>query len=646
MARKGGNSIRTKIYHKFRGVDFSTDPSLVDDSRSPWAPNIYADMGGMPCKRPGWMTVKRIGNEVDGVFRGEKINGLFRAKIAGAEHLLCHAGEKLYKWDETDAVPTELASGLSKERSTAVYLKEAVWIFAGNKLLVYDIREGEEAPSAKDAKEIATVPLVTIGSAPSGGGVVHQSVNLLTQKREADFCGDGQSTEYVLPEKDVKEIVSVFVNGIPLEKNKYNQYGELVAENWKLDSAAGKLNFANAPSRPTIAGEDNVKIVYTAGEDNSSKIANCRIAIAWGIGGTEDRIVASGNPEYPNQDWISQFGDGAYWPDLQYSVVGSKATAIVGYRRFGEQLAIFKEDNGQDSTVFLRSGNLGSSGEAIFTTKPCVSGEGAVSRFGFGNIGNEQLILTKRGVYALTNNILTAEKIMQNRSYRVDPKLIDEEKLSESVSCAFDGCYLVFVNGHVYGLDGRQQRSYPSRSDTEFLYECFYWENVPARCVLRVVEGDSETLFFGTDDGRICKFKTDDKTLRRYSDDGDPITAIWSTKQDDDGDPMILKTLLKKGNAVTIKPYDRSSAKILFRTDQDAVAWQAAEGTMDIFNWEDIDFARFTFNANDAAQEIPLNRKVKNYKRLQIVVKNETADEGFGVYAITKHFVSGNFAKK
>ncbi|MBR2977216.1 MAG: hypothetical protein IKC50_02950, partial [Oscillospiraceae bacterium] len=117
-------------------------------------------------------------------------------------------------------------------------------------------------------------------------------------------------------------------------------------------------------------------------------------------------------------------------------------------------------------------------------------------------------------------------------------------------------------------------------------------------------------------------------------------------KQDDDGDPMILKTLLKKGNAVTIKPYDRSSAKILFRTDQDAVAWQAAEGTMDIFNWEDIDFARFTFNANDAAQEIPLNRKVKNYKRLQIVVKNETADEGFGVYAITKHFVSGNFAKK
>ena len=44
-------SIRTKTYSKFRGVDFSSDPSLVDDSRSPWAPNMVSDAGGMPEKR-------------------------------------------------------------------------------------------------------------------------------------------------------------------------------------------------------------------------------------------------------------------------------------------------------------------------------------------------------------------------------------------------------------------------------------------------------------------------------------------------------------------------------------------------------------------------------------------------------------------
>ena len=109
--------------------------------------------------------------------------------------------------------------------------------------------------------------------------------------------------------------------------------------------------------------------------------------------------------------------------------------------------------------------------------------------------------------------------------------------------------------------------------------------------------------------------------------------------------------MIKKGNSVTIKPYTRSSAKVCFRTNKDAVdwgavEWQAAYGTMDIFDWSDIDFSRFTFNANDAPQEILFNTKVKKYKRLQIIIKNDALNEGFGIFSVTKHFVRGNFAKR
>jgi len=76
------------------------------------------------------------------------------------------------------------------------------------------------------------------------------------------------------------------------------------------------------------------------------------------------------------------------------------------------------------------------------------------------------------------------------------------------------------------------------------------------------------------------------------------------------------------------------------------VEWQAAYDTMDIFDWEDIDFSRFTFDANDAPREILFNTKVKKYKRLQIIIKNDAVNEGFGVFGITKHYVVGNFAKK
>ena len=70
---------------------------------------------------------------------------------------------------------------------------------------------------------------------------------------------------------------------------------------------------------------------------------------------------------------------------------------------------------------------------------------------------------------------------------------------------------------------------------------------------------------------------------------------------------------------MTIKPYTRSGAQILFRTDRDAVAWQAAEGTMDIFDWEDLDFERFTFDANDGktivAPEVPWYLKTLQVSR-------------------------------
>jgi len=122
---------------------------------------------------------------------------------------------------------------------------------------------------------------------------------------------------------------------------------------------------------------------------------------------------------------------------------------------------------------------------------------------------------------------------------------------------------------------------------------------------------------------------------------------VWATKYDDDGTPSYFKTLLKKGCCVTMKPMSRSSGTVYFRSDRsDGTEQVIARDSMDIFDWADIDFARFTFNSNDGPQEIYCQKKIKNYKRLQIIVRNDEKDEGFGVYQITKHYVLGNFAKK
>jgi hypothetical protein len=62
---------------------------------------------------------------------------------------------------------------------------------------------------------------------------------------------------------------------------------------------------------------------------------------------------------------------------------------------------------------------------------------------------------------------------------------------------------------------------------------------------------------------------------------------------------------------------------------------------MDVFDWSDIDFSRFTFNANDTPQEILFNAKVKNYKRLQILSGTTPPTRGLGFSILQSTLCTG-----
>lgn len=622
MARRSGVSINTTVYSQFKGVDFSTDASLVDRYRSPWAVNMTADTGGMPEKRVGWETVHRLEG---------KINGLFYCVVGDVIHIVAHAGTKIYAWAE-GAGPALMREGVHDGPSSAANMGGKLWILTGGEFLVYD---GTDVAAVSEA---AYIPTTVIAAAPSGGGVTYEAVNLVQTKRRNEFIPDGESTVYQLDSVDLAEdAVTATVRGVDKAEGT----------DFTVDRKLGQVTWKTAPEAPLVGQEGEVVITFATRDayGNAARVNGCTIMTTYGVG-TSDRLIVSGNPAFPNLDWTSGLNDPSYIPDLSYAVVGAESAAIMGYCRLGEYLAIVKEDHGQDSTVFLRSAGMSEEGEAVFSLKQSVAGVGAVSRRGFGAILDEQMFLARTGVYAITTNLLTAERIVQNRSFFVDPKLVQEEGLDGAAAVSWNGMYLLAVNSHVYLLDGRQDKTYRAKSQSEYVYECYYWENVPAVCWMNVKVGDKEDLFFGTADGRVCRFKSELDTMERYSDDGAAIQACWATKADDDGDVTLLKTMIKKGNSVTIKPYARSSAKVCFRTEQDPVEWQAAEDTMDVFDWGDIDFSRFTFNANDAPREILFNQKVKKYKRLQIIIKNDAVNEGFGLFGITKHYVIGNFAKR
>lgn len=620
------SAIKTTTYGDFKGVDFSTDAALVDTYRSPYAINMMADTGGMPEKRPGWRVLQRLDAPIHGIWFLQK---------DGLTWFVAHGGDKLYTWEKDEEAVVQL-DGLNNGdgNSAGVVMGGVLYIATGGDFISFD---GGEAKHVE-----GYVPTTVIARAPAGGGVVFESVNLLTPKQKNEFIADGKSTEYQLSAQNLTAYTSVevFVKG---EKKTFG-------EDYTVDTGLGLVIFFDAPAAPVAGQEAEVVIQFEPDyKGNRAMVEKCTILTTYGVG-TNDRMVFTGNPDYPNLDWMSGVNNPTYIPDLSYSVVGGEQTAIMGYRRIGQFLAIIKQDNGQDSTVFMRSAATTASGAVAFPLQQSIAGVGAVAKGGFGNILDDQLFLSRNGVFAITSNVITAERIVQNRSFFVDRLLTKEPNLERAVSESWNGMFVVAINDHAYLLDGRQNKSYKPRSQGDFVYECYFWNNFPARCMCNVKEGAEETLLFGTEDGKVCRLNTDIDSMARYSDDGEPITAIWAMKMDDDGDVTVLKTMIKKGNSVTIKPYTRSSAKICFRTDRDAAdqeaMFQSVFGTMDIFDWSDIDFSRFSFNSNDGPQEILFNTKVKKYKRLQIIIKNDGLDEGFGIFGATKHYVLGNFAKR
>ena len=634
-------------YANLRGCDFSTDASLVASNRSPLALNMISDDGGSPKKRLGWRTFKQFAET-------KTVHNIWYGEIGGIESMVAHVGTKLYAIRYGASLDGVIDwecvyEGLANIKGTGFFMRKADegYLFFTDSLKYY-YYDGVTCGLVKD---IATRPKVLISRNPTGGGTMYQAANLLTGRKTVSFLGNSTDKVYYLPYAELESIDEVRV------RNSSGEYEATTA--YTADLTKGTITFSSTHA-PVVTGQDNVEVDFTKTTAGyADKIGMCTISATYGLN-AQNRVFLSGNFLYKSYDWYSEIYDPTYIADTSYAMVGTSDTAIMGYLKVGEYLAIIKEDNSQDTTIFLRYGEL-SDNEIVFKTKQGVVGIGAISKHCFYNLGDEPLFLTRLGVYAVTSTLLSYERVVKNRSMRLNKKLCAEANLDDAVACEWNGYYIVAVNNHAYILDGRHKSS--TGNDSEYSYEGYYWENIPATCFLSL----AGELYFGTKDGRICKFNTDIDTpseIYAYNDDGTyeyntsgkleyksggtAIVAQWATPNDDDGGVHLYKRLMKKGGLVVLSPQDRTSASIYFIVDGDPETYITfiTKESMDIFNWEDIDFERFTFNSKDTPQEIYFNKKVRKYKRLQIIVRNDTINEPFGIFEIIKTYTVGNYSRR
>ncbi len=615
---------KLSTYRGFLGVDYSVEAGSVGGSRAADMLNMISDTAGLPEKRLGYTTLYHKEGSVNGIFYGH---------INDQEIFIAHIGSNLYKFTDYTIEGSEsielIGENLADNRSKAFFMEHKgdtkIFILTGEDYLVYD------GSSLQPVSDIATIPLVVISKNPDGtGGVSYKGINLITPYRREGFLSDGSSKIYQLSAKDIdSSSVTVEIT----TTSGVVSWSEGV--NFTVDRSLGQVKFNTAPSAPIVSGQDNVEICYSKTVENySQRIKNSTTFAYYGIGG-DNRVFLTGNSQYKAWDFWCEIDDPTYFPDINYGIIGSENTGVMGYAKLGEYLLIIKEDNQQDSTIFVRTGELLDDG-AIFPIKQGVTGVGAIAGNTFVNLVDEPLFLSSMGVYAITSNLVTAERTLQNRSYYIDPKLTKEASLHRAIACQWNSYYLLAINSRVYLLDSRQKTG----SGNSYQYEGYLWQGLDINALL----SHKGNLYFGGSDGGICKLNTHIDNMTKYRDNGQAITAYWDTPADDDGNVALLKTMERKGGLLLIKPSYKTGANIYVSVDGEPFEL-IRSGSFSIFGWENIDFTRFTFLTTSTPKRIYFNHKIRKYTTLQFRIENSSLDESLGIYEITKYFTTYNYGK-
>lgn len=213
-------------------------------------------------------------------------------------------------------------------------------------------------------------------------------------------------------------------------------------------------------------------------------------------------LTASKFDAYSTRVWYSAATDPLYFPDTNYIEVGATDKHIMGLIKVDDYLGIIKQGSATDTSVYLA---YATSFEDITTyaVKQSVNGIGAISNGAFNILNGEPLFLSAEGVMGIEPAEDESRKI-RNRSYYINKPLLQEPSLESAFSFVYKGMYWLCVNNHCYVLDGSQKVSWEN-TKTNLQYECYYLDNIPAKCFAQ----KDGLLWFVDGLGNVCRFKSD-----------------------------------------------------------------------------------------------------------------------------------------
>lgn len=579
----------------FRGINQTGTPTQIDTAESPDLLNMVLDQYGQLDKRNGYKRVfpTSLGaGKINGIYQYRKLNGI-------VINLLAH-GTKLYTWDGTGVQPVSIYSGKADALTRFYTFGNYCYMMDGTNFLRYD---GTTVTTVESA---AYVPTLTISRAPAGGGTPFENFNLLGAGFKDSFSGDGTAKAYQLSLTGLDAtLVTAIVNGVAKVENT----------DFSVNRTTGVVTFTTAPG--TGVANNVVITAYKTVAGYADRVRKCRGFEIYG--GTNDtRVFIFDHPTDINTLRRCGLSDPTYWPELAYAKVGSDAGAIKRLVKQFSYCNIIKEPTPNDTTIYSMSFQLDANGAAVFPLVPLNSIVGMNAPDSLQLIENVPTFLSPQGVFEIVGSNVSDERNVARISDKVHPSLLSEVAPEKAASVDYDKKYFIALNGSCYVYDYRQQVWY-------------IWNNIPASCFLEI----DDRLYFGSSStGLLYRFSRAIDT-DAYVDDGAAITAYWKSKvfsfEDDEHMKLVEKVFF------SLRPGVRASADLFYATDRTASGESQGTGVtarVDLLDFTEFDFNRFSFQTSALPQEVAVKIKAKKIVYFQIVLQNDRLDESMGILSV------------
>lgn len=588
------------------GLSLKYDPTQLTDAQSPVMQNMTADDRGTLNKRfgQGLLYPTSLGAGI--------IHGCYGMLFHGAK--IFTWGTQMYKQTGA-AAPVSIKTGLTNADGSFYAFNDNLYYMNGTNYVVVN-------SSLVASDVVGYIPTLIISSPPAGGGTTFEQFNLLQPGFKSSFSGDGTTKIYQLPLTVLDATaVTATVNGV----------AKVEGTDFTVNRTTGVVTFTAAPSN----GTNNVIITaFKTVAGNVNRVKNNRFMIDYG-GDNDTRLFAWGNAGFRNRVMRTGLMDPTYWPENEYTDVGSSSEAVTACAKHYDKLLYLKEQSIAFTTYQnpVTQGFWGAS--QIGASFPLQWINGAVGcdmpksvQIIDNNVvfGNSDL-----GLFIIVNVSIREERNVKPISGNINgmdirPGLLSKSKADLQASSSVDdgSNYWLCVGNTAYVWNYRLS-PFGDTGNTAADEERLSWfpqTNINAACWIL----DENKLYYGDrTNGVFVQFQTN------YNDFGQPINAIWRSKLWSFNYPDWLKTVYRAWFTSKAGGYSTVSIKYF---DEYGETIDSEDVNVNSFTWNTAAWDTWTWAINEYPPSSRLRIMARRVVYFQIELSNENLNENLSLMSL------------